>query len=202
MRSAPTQWGRHLLTAILCFSDSIIPVISLKQAFDGTPGGKEQVAAQIGKACEDIGFLTIVDHGVPDEVTSAMWEAGWKFFDRPAEEKAQYTSENEEKYPYGYTAFLGEVLQSGLDKEHGAESSTPPDLKECFAMGPYNPASGMPAPILPSNPPEFAGAVTEYYKALEGLSARLLSLMAIALDLPENWFDDKIDKHRCALRML
>ena len=69
-------------------------------------------------------------------------------------------------------------------------------------MGPYNPASGMPDPILPPRPAEFAPAIMAYYQELEKLSARLLSLMALALDLPENWFEDKIDRHRCALRLL
>lgn len=181
----------------------IVPVVSLARAWDGTPEGKQSVADEIGRACEDIGFLTITDHRVPDEVTQAMWQATWGFFDLPEEEKRQYTSPDEASYPYGYTAFLGEVLKGGLDKELGTEDApAPADLKECFAMGPYNPASGMPAPILPSRPPEFAAAVTSYYQALEVLSAKLLSLMAIALDLPEDWFDSKIDRHRCALRLL
>jgi len=179
-----------------------IPTISLKPAFDGTPGGREKVVEEIRRACEDMGFLTITDHGVPDEITDAMWKAGWNFFDLPAEEKTQFTSEDEAKYPYGYTAFKGEVLQGGLDKEHGEETTIAPDLKECFAVGPYNPASGMPPPVLPANPPEFGPAVTAYYKELEQLGARLLSLMASALELPPDWFEDKIDRHRCALRLL
>jgi isopenicillin N synthase-like dioxygenase len=37
---------------------------------------------------------------------------------------------------------------------------------------------------------------------MEKLSAKLLSAFALALNLPENWFEDKIDRHRCALRAL
>lgn len=88
------------------------------------------------------------------------------------------------------------------DKEEGRTISFTPDLKECFSMGPYNPASGMPAPRLPPTPPGFAAAWLAYYKEMEKLSAQLLSAFAMALDLPPTWFVDKIDRHRCAMRAL
>ncbi len=69
-------------------------------------------------------------------------------------------------------------------------------------MGPYNPASGMPEPRLPTTPPEFKDAWYAYYKEMEKLSAQLLSAFAIALELPPNWFVDKTDRHRCAMRAL
>lgn len=69
-------------------------------------------------------------------------------------------------------------------------------------MGPYNPASGMPAPRLPSRPESMEAAWFAYYKAMEKLSANVLQAFALALDLPETWFEDKIDRHRCALRAL
>jgi isopenicillin N synthase-like dioxygenase len=69
-------------------------------------------------------------------------------------------------------------------------------------MGPYNPASGMPAPRLPKNPAGFEASWFAYYKEMEKLSSKLLSAFALALKLPENWFEDKIDRHRCALRAL
>lgn len=37
---------------------------------------------------------------------------------------------------------------------------------------------------------------------MEKLSEALLRCFALALDLPENWFEDKIDRHRCAVRAL
>jgi isopenicillin N synthase-like dioxygenase len=37
---------------------------------------------------------------------------------------------------------------------------------------------------------------------MEGLSKTLLHIFACALSLPEDYFDDKADKHWCALRTL
>jgi isopenicillin N synthase-like dioxygenase len=88
------------------------------------------------------------------------------------------------------------------DQEKGEKHVTAPDLKECFSMGPYNPASGMPTPRLPTVPQTFAASWLAYYKAMEGLSANLLTAFAMALELPPDWFVNKVDRHRCALRAL
>jgi isopenicillin N synthase-like dioxygenase len=77
-----------------------------------------------------------------------------------------------------------------------------PDLKEMFCIGPYNPSAGMPAIRWPANPNHMRSAYLAYYQALELLAAKLLRMFALALKLPENFFDDKITRHRSALRVL
>jgi isopenicillin N synthase-like dioxygenase len=47
----------------------------------------------------------------------------------------------------------------------------------------------------PQRPAEFRATWEQYYRAMEELSARLMRLFALALDLPERFFDDKIDRH-------
>lgn len=119
----------------------------------------------------------------------------------------------------GYVGFGKETLRSGLEEEAAsgktsdlaaselADAPAPsaagvPDLKECMSMGPHNPASGMPAPRLPSKPEGMAAAWLAYYKAMEELAGAMLEAFALALDLPADWFADKTDAHRCALRAL
>jgi len=123
---------------------------------------------------------------------------------------------------------VGETLSAGKDAETGSEGADPPppDLNESFAVGPWNPghailisrlqtscltlkltpiltlASGAPAQKFPKKPVGFSDAWLTYYKEMEGLSSSLLRCFAMGLDLPEMWFADKIDKHRCALRTL
>ncbi len=41
-----------------------------------------------------------------------------------------------------------------------------------------------------------------YYRAMAELSARIMSLMAVALRLPDDWFDRFISAHTSALRLL
>lgn len=179
-----------------------MPQISLKPWLSGDAAGKAQVAKEIGDAATNIGFFGIVDHGFPDDVLRACWDDVRAFFDLPEEEKKKLVSPDEATYPYGYVGFGGEDLQAGMDTELGKEHVARPDLKECISLGPYNPASGMPPPVFPKLPPTFEQNWMAYYQAMENLSGEMLHVFAAALGLEENWFDNKVDKHRSALRAL
>src|SRR5690606_12619334 len=54
----------------------------------------------------------------------------------------------------------------------------------------------------PSVPAEFREAWEAYFASMKQLSARLLGMFAHGLDLPEDFFDDKIDKSPSALRAI
>ena len=47
---------------------STIPQIDFSPFLEGGETGKKQVAKQIGKACQEIGFFTLTDHGVSLEL--------------------------------------------------------------------------------------------------------------------------------------
>lgn len=119
------------------------------------------------------------------------------------EAKNKYITKDENEYPYGYVGFGKEILSAGKDAEEGrGDAHAAPDLKECFSIGPYNPAAGMPAIRWPCPPEDMEETWLAYYKEMERLSADLLRGFALALELPENWFEDKIDRHRCSMRAL
>ena len=44
--------------------------------------------------------------------------------------------------------------------------------------------------------------MTAYYRATEKLGADLMRIFALALELPEDFFADKIDRHISALRII
>jgi isopenicillin N synthase-like dioxygenase len=98
----------------------------------------------------------------------------------------------------------GETLVAGKDVETGTNGTIErgPDLKELFAIGPSNPASGMPARRWPTSYPPLVPAYERYYEEMEKLASDLLKGFALALRLDENWFEDKIDKHCSALRTM
>merc|ERR1719401_1547335 len=67
-------------------------------------------------------------------------------------------------------------------------------------MGPCDPAAGMLPRRFPKRPEGFAHAWDQYYTHVNELAKRLLRAFAIALDLEEDWFDSKMDRHISALR--
>lgn len=109
---------------------------------------------------------------------------------------------DQEEYPFGYTAFGGEVLSAGKAAENADFVTSPPDLKECFSIGPENPAAMFPPRLFPSEPSDFGEKWAGYYSALEGMAKNILQAMAIGLNLPENFFEQYVDHHASAMRAL
>ena len=62
------------IDAVTANSNSFVPVIDIAPYLAGTPEGKRRVAAELDRACREVGFYIIVGHGVDprliDEVES------------------------------------------------------------------------------------------------------------------------------------
>lgn len=166
---------------------SEIPVIDLAPYFAGTAAGKTAVSQQIRRACEEIGFFTIANHGIPQEVVRAAQTAVSTFFELPQADKDTVTVPG----GLGYIRIGGEHLAASLDKAQIT------DVKESLnLMLPVSDA------IWPQQPATLRRDCLRYYEALIQLAAALMRLFALALDLPETFFDDKIDDPRTILRLL
>ncbi len=107
----------------------------------------------------------------------------------------------------GYSAVGDEGLSYSLGEK------TPGDLKELFSIGPVSvpddiyfngPAAGPHfAPNLwAPQIPDFEASWKEYFEAMSELSKTLMRVFALGLDLPETYFDDKIDRHISMFRAL
>lgn len=176
-----------------------IPVIDIRSwTENGSTSGRKVVAEQVGEACREIGFFAITNHGVDTTTIERAWSMSRDFFDLPLDKKLKSKTDNEAEYPYGYEN--AERLVRG--KKESAATLAPADLKETFSIGPCDPLSGMPERRWPASPADFQPALTAYYRAMEGLAATLLQIFAVALNLPENWFVEKMKHHLSALRIL
>ncbi|MBX9455540.1 MAG: isopenicillin N synthase family oxygenase [Rhizobium sp.] len=181
------------------------PVFDLAAFERSDDGGKRQMGREVDLICRASGFLAVRNHGVPDDVISRVWQAAHDFFDLSPEEKdkvrAPYPG-----YPYGY---LGPGAEA-LARSKGVDS--PPDLKESFNGGPLAVPPGLTdqealsfcyaATIWPSAPDQFRPAWEAYYSAVTDLAARIMGVFAVALDLPEDYFQSFIGQPISALRAL
>ena len=176
--------------------DSWVPVIDISDP---------DAAADINAACERVGFLSIVGHGVAETVVDGAWNAAREFFALPLDEK-MCVAMPQPGYPYGYSPIAGETLAKSLGNG-GA-----PDLKESFAIGPVDtPTHAITDPdeefawsqnLWPDTVPQLQPAWEQYFRSLSDLAARLLRLMALGLELPEHHFDPMISRHTSAMRAL
>jgi isopenicillin N synthase-like dioxygenase len=68
-------------------SADVVPIIDSGPFLAGDPEGRKSVPRAVARACEEIGFFTIVGHGVDPALIAAATGAARAFFDLPAPEK-------------------------------------------------------------------------------------------------------------------
>ena len=176
-----------------------IPVIDISPFDQGSVTVKRSIAEAVDTACRTIGFLVVSGHGVPRADIDAALAAGRAFFDLPEAEKRRCLSPGALQF-LGYTAPRTRNLAATLGEER------PPDLREIFTVGPgdrFAPDfAGLPgvedlyAPNLwPDRPEGFKAIHLRLYEKMDSLAERVMRIFAVALDLPETYFADKIDRH-------
>jgi isopenicillin N synthase-like dioxygenase len=182
-----------------------VPIIDLTPARQGGRAERLQVARAIDRACREIGFFAIDGHAVPDRLVEDLRRVAHAFFERPMAEKLAF------RHPVagtnrGYHPVGGEALSQAND------AAAPPDLKEFFHVGPvdvgddayYTSAEGRQhfiPNIWPERPADFERAATEYYRTMSGVIRFLMRLAALALEVDEQFFDDKVDRSIGTMRL-
>jgi isopenicillin N synthase-like dioxygenase len=176
-----------------------VPIIDLAPSFAGDEGARRAVAAQIGRACSEIGFLMVTGHGVSQDLIDEADGLSRAFFDLPYDEKMRIAIAHNQGRR-GYRA-MGETNVAGSLGE-----KRPHDLREQIVTGPPAPA-GDPyyqrpeaqrffwPNVWPERPAGLERSWADYYAAMTGLAGHIMRLFALALDLPEGFFDAKIDRH-------
>ena len=149
--------------------------------------------AELGAAYREWGFAGIRGHGIPQDVIDGAYDAFTAFFALPEDVKKQYHVPGGGG-ARGYTPFGVET----------AKDSKYFDLKEFWHVGrevrDEKYAEAMPANVWPSEVPEFRARALALYHALDGLGSRMLSALALGLDLPEDYFADKTNNGNSILR--
>src|SRR5207344_494579 len=141
--------------------------------------------AEIGAAYREWGFCGIHNHGLSGQLLAGAYAAFKQFFALPIETKMKYQLHGSGG-ARGYTPF-------GIET---AKDSRYPDLKEFWHVGRELPRDSKYADIMPPNvwPAEISGFHESgygLYEALDALGTRVLRALALHIDLPEHFFDDK-----------
>ena len=183
-----------------------VPVIDVAPFYSGSNEEKRKLAEAVDRACRDIGFLVITGHRVPASLIARVESTSRAFFRLPVAEKQRLKRPADDQVR-GYSAIGDEGLSYSLGKK------TPGDLKESLTIGPIDPpdtpyfkgpAAGPHfAPNLwPANVSDLRESWSEYFAAMSSLSSDLMRMFALGLELPELFFEDKIDRHISMFRVL
>jgi len=173
-----------------------IPVVDLADFLSGDAEKKAAFVQSLGQAYEEVGFVAVKNHGIPDDLIAELYQNTQAFFAQDLPAKKKYEIE-ELAGQRGYTSF---------GREH-AKGSDAPDLKEFYQHGQLE-ENGL--PVSDEYPPNvkveeiarFTPAFNEAYRAFEKSGRALLQAIAIYLGLDEHYFDNPIEQGNSILRAI
>ncbi len=172
-----------------------IPSVDLSDFLSGDPVKKKEFIQALGKAYEEVGFVAVKNHGIPDTLIEGLYSQVQQFFSLPLEQKKKYEIA-ELAGQRGYTSF---------GKEH-AKGSEQPDLKEFFQYGQVSSekfATDMyPANVEVNQVKDFNHTFEEAFRAFETSGLALLQAISLYLGLDENYFYEFVHNGNSILRAI
>ncbi|MGL4630842.1 MAG: isopenicillin N synthase family dioxygenase [Leadbetterella sp.] len=168
-----------------------IPSLDLHDYTQGDADTKARFVSDLGSAFHTIGFVAIKNHGLTEEFRLMLYDSIQAFF----------FQEDSIKQRYEFPDLHGQRGYIGKNKEK-AKGYSKPDLKEFYHVGQPSPREGMAENIFPAEIPNFEKYTTEVFTIFENTGKKLLQAIAEYLELPVDYFDDKVYKGDSILRAL
>ncbi|WP_380873387.1 flavonol synthase [Sphingomonas sp. DBB INV C78] len=155
-----------------------------------------ELAEALGHSFETYGFAIVADHGVDPALIARADAAARAFFALPDAVKRHYHVPGTGG-ARGYTPFGVETAKDAIQS----------DLKEFWHVGRELPAGHPFAQFMlpnlwPDEVADFHDAQLALFDALDATGRRLLSAIALYLDLDPAWFDDTVRDGNSVLRLL
>jgi isopenicillin N synthase-like dioxygenase len=171
-----------------------IPCLDLADFLSEDPVRKQKFVREIGTAYEEIGFVSLKNHFLSDDLVSRLYGEVKSFFALPTETKKKYEIEGLGGQR-GYVSF---------GKEH-AKGKKEGDLKEFWHFGQEpsadaNLSDSYPANVIVSELPHFNETGMETYRMLEKTAIYVLRALSLYIGLEENYFDHWVSNGNSILR--
>jgi len=157
----------------------VIPVVDLRS---------DTAVAVLRSACEEIGFFTVVGHGVSPAAIDEVASVSRRFFDQTADAKARFAGPGGVVGLPVYRPLQSERLGATGDGDDHA------DLKESLDWGPS--LAGVDWPAGLQRP------YVTYLREVHHLARALRGVIAQALGRPEDWFEERFDELSSSLRVI
>jgi isopenicillin N synthase-like dioxygenase len=187
-----------------------VPVIDIAGLSSGNDAVRRSVAAEIGAACGEVGFLCIVGHGVDQELIANAMSETERVFDLPLDLKMQ-------------SVWDADRMNRGYDpigcQQLDADSAA--DMKEAWSFGTVSFGAGHDETVLDDTvladtvlggsrhdadqwPPldGFRHTIETYFDAAREVCVTMMEAIATSLDLDRHHFAEFHRNPVCTLRLL
>jgi isopenicillin N synthase-like dioxygenase len=181
-----------------------IPVIDIGDYLTGRPGALRATARQVHDALTTVGFFVLTGHDVPLPLIKRTFAETRRFHAMPMTKKLALKLN---AHNNGYMVMGRYAVRTSDLNNHDKG-----DLNEAFFVKRERPAAD---PLLLSGRrfvgpnlwpeetdlPDFRAHVLEYVETMDRFARRFLPAVAVALDLPSNWFDDAFEDSQFSFRL-
>lgn len=163
-------------------TENALPIIDVSGLNSEDPTDRLAVAAEIGRACDEIGFFYASGHGIPQATIDEAVAASARFFDQPMAKKMEILAGATNR---GYTPFNESEHEEGKpDVNEGFELGFPVPEDDPDADGSNPVRSPNRWPDLPG----FRAPVEAHYSAVYDLGMTILRGFALHFGLDETFF--------------
>lgn len=177
-----------------------IPIIDISSSLSEDRDARKATAGQIRDACMTAGFFLARGHGVSETLIADQFAWTRRFFELPDDVKQRYAVGTLPGHR-GWESIGAQVL----------DAAALPDLKESFYTGIHYPPdhpnvvaglAGYAPSVQVAGLPGFSAQMDAYVSAVRDLGMRIVRLIALSLDLDEDYFDDMFVEPLGTLRLL
>ena len=151
-----------------------IPILDLGPYLAGEPGALERTAEQLRIVSETVGFYYISNHGIAEPLIDEIYHQAARFHAQPMDEKMNLLIDAD---LHGYMPMKASVVRVSEELATG----NLPDQNEAVFL--FRDTSKW-----PENLPGFKEVSLAYFKALDDLSYKMLTLYAVALEQEPDFF--------------
>ena len=168
-----------------------VPSLDLAHFKAGNEEAKLNFVKDLGEAYERIGFVSIKNHGLSQDLMNELYRTVKAFFNLPIAIKEKYT----------IPGIAGQRGYTPFGKEH-AKGSNVGDLKEFWHFGQFldEGVGGNLENVEVEELPEFLAVGKKVYQALESTGKSVLQAIALYLNLAPNYFDAYVNGGNSILR--
>lgn len=171
-----------------------IPSVDLSDFLSSDPSKKQKFVNEIGRAYEEIGFVSLKNHFLDDNLVDDLYKEVKAFFDLPEDTKKAYEIEG----------LGGQRGYISFGKEH-AKGKKEGDLKEFWHFGQdpepdANLTEEYPENVHVKELEHFNETGMQAYRMLEKTGIYVLRALAIYIGLEEMYFDNWVKNGNSILR--